>query len=120
MSSCLHVSLIPARVLTVLLQVIIALPISVISANFKKNFFDHEKDKEEGLGIDGPADPAALSLRDINARSERSLEMLMNTYQQQDALALQVTTAPSAALCSLWPTEGMRRILYRLESVLEA
>ena len=139
MSSCLHVSLIPARVLTVLLQVLIALPISVISANFKKNFFvtipppptfdkwsqscrgtndglclvagscfpptnehsesscagqDHEKDKEEGLGIDGPADPAALSLRDINARSERSLEMLMNTYQQQDALALQVTGRP--------------------------
>ena len=87
------------------MQVIIALPISVISANFKKNFFDHEKDKEEGLGIDGPADPAALSLRDINARSERSLEMLMNTYQQQDALALQVTPA-SSALCSLacvWP-----------------
>ena len=103
-----------------LLQVIIALPISVISANFKKNFFDHEKDKEEGLGIDGPADPAALSLRDINARSERSLEMLMNTYQQQDALALQVTPAHSAALCCLWPTEGMWRMLYRLESVLEA
>ena len=107
----LDVSLIPARVLTVLLQVIIALPISVISANFKKNFFDHEKDKEEGLGIDGPADPAALSLRDINARSERSLEMLMNTYQQQDALALQVTTISLLHFCSLWPTEGMSRIL---------
>ena len=104
MSSCLHVSLIPARVLTVLLQVIIALPISVISANFKKNFFDHEKDKEEGLGIDGPADPAALSLRDINARSERSLEMLMNTYQQQDALALQVTTT----LCCTFALSGQQ------------
>ena len=27
---------------------------------------------------------------------------------------------PLLHLCSLWPTEGMWRILYRLESVLEA
>ena len=33
--------------------VIIALPISVISANFKKNFFELENDKKEGIGMSG-------------------------------------------------------------------
>ena len=38
-------------VLVVCGVIVIALPISVISANFKKLFFENEKQKKEGLGM---------------------------------------------------------------------
>ena len=74
MSSCLHVSLIPARVLTVLLQVIIALPISVISANFKA---EYDKMEQQNMIKKSQQKKVQLARKEVRAEvgSERRLSL---------------------------------------------
>lgn len=72
--------------------VVIALPISVISANFKKLFFEAEQKKQEGkegaVGLDEATRSKSRDLRRVNTFSDAALTTLMEMYLNEDAKGL--------------------------------